>query len=157
MLGFFRKRRAREKAARVGNCAERAGVLFDGGYNCAQAVLQATTGRSDPELLAMAEAFGSGIGESGCLCGAVTGGVMALALQGKGARNGDLVAAFRKEFRTTCCRGLSKDYHWLSREHLTNCRRLTVGAAAMVEKLLDQEPRRPLASARNTPKRPAQP
>jgi C_GCAxxG_C_C family probable redox protein len=120
------------------NCAEKAGLLFDGGYNCAQAVLQATTGRSDPEMLAMAKAFGGGIGESGCLCGAVTGGVMALGLLGAGERNGALVAAFRQEFRTTCCRGLSKDYRWMSRAHKANCRKLTVAAAAMVEQLLQR-------------------
>jgi len=136
MLGALRRRRAQQAAAMADNCAEKAGALFDGGYNCAQAVLQATTGRSDPELLAMAEAFGGGIGESGCLCGAVTGGVMALGLMGQGNGNGKLVAAFRKEFRTTCCRGLSKDYRWMSREHLANCRHLTVTAAGMVEELL---------------------
>ena len=86
----------------------------------------------------MADAFGSGIGESGCLCGAVTGGVMALGLMGKGDRNADLIAAFRNEFRTTCCRGLSKDYQWLSREHLANCRRITVATAGMVERLLNK-------------------
>ena len=136
MLQSLRKRRARQAAATQTDCAEKAGVLFDGGYNCAQAVLQATTGRSDPELLAMAEAFGGGIGASGCLCGAVTGGVMALGLSGKGDCGGKLVAVFREEFRTTCCRGLSKDYRWLSREHKANCRHLTMTAAAMVEALL---------------------
>ena len=136
MIGTLRRRRARRNATRHTDCAARAGVLFDGGYNCAQAVLQAATGRDDPELLAMAAAFGSGIGESGCLCGAVSGGVMALGLCGKAERGGELVAAFRAEFRTTCCRALSKDYRWLSREHLGNCRRLTVAAAGMVEKLL---------------------
>jgi len=119
----------------MNGCADRAGALFDGGYNCAQAVLQATTGRDDAELLAMAGAFGGGIGQSGCLCGAVTGGVMALGLLGKGERNGELVDAFRREFRSTCCRALSKDYRWLSREHKANCRRLTVTAAALVEQL----------------------
>jgi C_GCAxxG_C_C family probable redox protein len=137
MIKTFRKRLARKEAAATDGCAEKAGVLFDGGYNCAQAVLQATTGRSDPELLAMAEAFGGGIGESGCLCGAVTGGIMALGLAGHPERGGQLVAGFREQFRTTCCRGLSKDYQWLSREHLANCRRLTVAAAVMVEELLD--------------------
>lgn len=136
MFASLRRRRARQVAVKADNCSAKAGVLFDGGYNCAQAVLQATTGRSDPELLAIAEAFGGGIGKSGCLCGAVTGGVMALGLMGKGERNGELVAAFRREFRTTCCRGLSKDYRWLSREHKANCRKLTVTAAGMVEELL---------------------
>ena len=136
MIGALRRRRARQAAARVDDCAAKAGALYDGGYNCAHAVLQASTGRSDQELLAMAEAFGGGIGTSGCLCGAVTGGVMALGLKGQGARSGELVAAFREEFRTTCCRGLSKDYRWLSREHKANCRRITVATAGMVAKLL---------------------
>ena len=136
MIGALRRRRARQAAARVDDCAAKAGALYDGGYNCTQAVLQASTGRSDPELLAMAEAFGGGIGTSGCLCGAVTGGVMALGLRGQGARSGELVAAFREEFRTTCCRGLSKDYRWLSREHKANCRRITVATVGMVAKLL---------------------
>jgi C_GCAxxG_C_C family probable redox protein len=136
MIGAMRRRRARKLAAAANGCAEKAAALFDGGYNCAQAVLQATTGRSDPELLAMAAAFGGGIGASGCLCGAVTGGVMALSLSGQAERGGQLVATFREEFRTTCCRGLSKDYRWLSSEHKANCRRITVAAAGMVEKLL---------------------
>jgi hypothetical protein len=85
----------------------------------------------------MAEAFGGGIGKSGCLCGAVAGGVMALGLSGHPERSGKLVAAFRDEFLTTCCRGLSKDYRWLSDEHLANCRRITVATAGMVAKLLE--------------------
>jgi len=91
MIGALRRRRARQAAARVDDCAAKAGALYDGGYNCAQAVLQASTGRSDPELLAMAEAFGGGIGASGCLCGAVTGGVMALGLKGQGTRSGEVI------------------------------------------------------------------
>ena len=135
MFRELRRRRAMRRAEPLENSADRAGTLFDGGYNCAQAVLQATTRRNDAELLAMADAFGGGIGESGCLCGAVTGGVMALALLGDGGRNGELVQTFRREFGTTCCRGLSKPYRWLSPEHKANCRRLTVRAAELVEAL----------------------
>ena len=137
MLAALRRRRAQKAAAGCDDCAAKAGLLYDGGYNCAQAVLQATTGRSDPELLAMAKAFGGGIGKSGCLCGAVTGGVMALGLSGRPELGGKLVAAFRGEFHTTCCRALSKDYRWLSREHKAHCRQLTVAAAGMVAKLLN--------------------
>lgn len=135
MFGRLRRQAVTARAAQLESCADQAGILFDGGYNCAQAVLQATTGRNDSELLAMAEAFGGGIGRSGCLCGAVTGGVMALGLLGRGKRNAELVEAFRREFKTTCCRSLSKDYQWLSREHKANCRRLTMTAAALVEQL----------------------
>lgn len=136
MIGVLRRHRAQQMAVKMADCGEQAGVLYDGGYNCAQAVLQATTGRNDPELLAMAKAFGGGIGKSGCLCGAVSGGVMALGLSGKAELGGKLVEAFRGEFRSTCCRALSKDYQWLSREHKANCRKLTVTAAGMVDRLL---------------------
>jgi len=111
MIAALRKRRARQAAAAAENCAEKAGPCLTA-VTTAPGVLQATTGRTDPELVKMAEAFGSGIGASGCLCGAVTGGVMALGLNGQGERGGELVAAFRKEFRTTVAAG---------------CRRITSG------------------------------
>ncbi|PLX96758.1 MAG: hypothetical protein C0621_01445 [Desulfuromonas sp.] len=120
--------------------SERAGRLFDAGYNCTQSVLQATSGIDDPAMMEMADAFGGGIGNSRCLCGAVTGGVMALGLRGKGKESGKLVAAFKERNRTTCCKGLSAPYTWNSKEHLANCRRLTVEAAAMTIELLGEEP-----------------
>lgn len=121
---------------RAESAAEKAGRLFDAGLNCTQAVLQATTAIDDPRLLAMAEGFGGGVGNSKCLCGAVTGGVMALGLKGAGKRAGKLVAAFQERNRVTCCQGLSAPFQWLSREHLVNCRRLTMETAAEVERLL---------------------
>ena len=114
---------------------EVAGRLYDEGLNCAQAVLQATTGRDDTELLTMAKAFGGGIGGAKCLCGAVAGGVMALGLKGKGRRSGKLVKAFRKQHRITCCAGLTAQYSWKSHEHLASCRRLTVATAELVVEL----------------------
>lgn len=114
----------------------RAGRYFASGMNCAQAVLKATTGRNDPELMTMAEAFGGGIAGSKCLCGAVTGGVMALALKGKGKKADDLVREFKESFRVTCCSVLSRPYEWKSRDHLANCRRITEETARMVERML---------------------
>lgn len=116
--------------------AERAGRLFDAGLNCTQAVLQATTGTEDQRLLEMAATFGGGVGGSKCLCGVVSGGVMALGLNGRGEKAGELVAAFRKRNRVTCCQGLSASFRWLSREHRANCRRLTTETAADVDRLL---------------------
>jgi C_GCAxxG_C_C family probable redox protein len=118
------------------NAREDAGRLFAGGQNCAQAVFEATTGRNDPEILKMAEAFGGGIGGSKCLCGAVTGGVMALSLCGKGAKANELVLAFREKFGMTCCSALSRPYKWKSREHLANCRIITEETAQLVANLL---------------------
>lgn len=118
--------------------AELAGELFDRGLSCTQAVLQAITGNTNPEVLAMTAGFSCGIGKSGCLCGAVSGGVMALGLKGHGKLSGQLMAAFKEAFQTTCCRGLSKDYSWMSAEHQANCRKITVEATAIIEEMLQQ-------------------
>ncbi|WP_197463681.1 C-GCAxxG-C-C family protein [Desulfuromonas sp. DDH964] len=104
--------------------------------NCALAVLQATTGNENPQLMEIAGAFGAGIGGSKCLCGAVSGGVMALGLRGQRKRAGELVAAFKARNRITCCKGLSAGYAWMSREHRQNCRRMTMETAEIVDRLL---------------------
>ncbi len=120
------------------NPSQQAGELFASGLNCCQAVFQATTGRNDDEIMLMAKAFGGGIGERKCLCGAVTGGVMALGICGKGKRSGELVDRFREEQGATCCAALSRDYKWKSRAHLKNCRRITEETAAVVAELLEK-------------------
>lgn len=134
LLKRFIYRRAR--AVQGGTAGERAGRLFDGGLNCAQAVLKATSGDIDESLLEMSGAFGGGIGGSKCLCGAVSGGVMALGLAGKGRLSGRLVANFKARNKVTCCKALSAPYRWKSPEHLSNCRRMTVETADDVAQLL---------------------
>lgn len=119
--------------------AEIAGRLFDQGYSCTRAVLQATGGSSNPELLAATAGFSCGIGKSGCLCGAISGGVMALGLNWRADRCAALMAAFKEAFQTTCCRSLSKNYARGSVEHLANCRRITVTTAGLVEQLLRED------------------
>lgn len=130
ILGF-RKRKMEDQTA-----GERAGELFASGLNCAQAVLQATTGIDDPRMMEMAEAFGGGVGGSKCLCGAISGGVMALGWSGKGSKAGELVSEFKKRHRVTCCVALTRSYEWKSREHLSNCRKITEETAEIVERWL---------------------
>jgi C_GCAxxG_C_C family probable redox protein len=132
ILGF-KKRKEEDQAA-----AQRAGELFAAGRNCAQAVLQANTGIDDPRMLEMAKAFGGGVGNSKCLCGAVSGGVMALGWSGKGGKAGELVSEFKKQHRVTCCVALTRSYQWKSREHLSNCRKITEETAEIVERLLKE-------------------
>jgi len=138
MLARILKIGKRREDAGPETAAERAGELFATGLNCAQAVLQATTGVDDPGMMGMAEAFGGGVGGSKCLCGAVSGGVMALGLKGKGNKAGRLVEAFKERHRVTCCVALSRPYKWKSREHLANCRRITEETAEMVARLLEE-------------------
>lgn len=113
-----------------------AGRLFTRGLNCAQAVLQATTGRNDKDIMKMAKAFGGGISDRKCLCGAITGGLMALGLNGKGKKSGELIDRFRHDQGATCCIALSRGFKWKSKEHRDNCRRITEETAKTVSDLL---------------------
>lgn len=58
--------------------------LFRGGFFCSEAVMSSIRSNFEldiPEIfIAMASGFPVGIGRSKCLCGAVSGGVMALRL-----------------------------------------------------------------------------
>ena len=116
--------------------SQKAGKLFAKGLNCTQAVLQATTGRKDKDIMKMAKAFGGGISGRKCLCGAITGGLMALGLNGKSKKSGELIDRFRRDQGATCCVALSRGLKWKSKEHLNNCRRITEETAKTVSKLL---------------------
>lgn len=122
---------------KISGAEELAGEFFDRGNSCTRSVLLAT-GHASEELLAAAAGFGGGIGKSGCLCGAISGGVMALGLHGHGSRSAELVTAFKERFKTTCCRGLSKGFTWMSAEHRANCRTITTTTTGIVEQLLQQ-------------------
>lgn len=56
--------------------------LFDSGYNCAEAVLLAVNNdlKNPGCFPRIATGFGGGIARNGLLCGALTGGIMALGL-----------------------------------------------------------------------------
>ncbi len=95
---------------------------FLSGYNCAQSILYAF----GPDLaldgetaLRIATGFGGGMGGSGEVCGAVTGGILALGLKyGRGGqqeksvaqhayqKTGELMAAFERVHGSCVCRTL---------------------------------------------------
>ena len=62
---------------------------------------------------------------------------MALGLQGKGAQSAEVVLGFRQRNRTTCCKALSASNLWLSKDHISNCRRLTVETAEHIARILN--------------------
>ena len=67
--------------------SEIAGTLFDQNFNCAQSVFASFAsqlGMEERRMLKMASPFGGGVARRGHICGAVTGGLMALGL-GRGA------------------------------------------------------------------------
>ena len=95
---------------------------FVSGYNCAQAILYAygpELGLDGETALKVATGLGGGMGGRGEICGAVTGGILALGLKyGRGGqeeksvaqlayqKTGELMAAFERVHGTCTCRVL---------------------------------------------------
>ena len=106
----------------MGKVEEMAVSTFREGFNCAQAVLTAFSGRfglSREQALRLSAGFNGGMGRMGLTCGAVTGAFMALGLKAGATRADDsqaklktqeLVRTFSKRFcerhRALSCREL---------------------------------------------------
>ena len=73
-----------KKEVSVAKIAKDAEDLFRGGFFCSEAVVSSIRSNFEmdvpEEVIAMASGFPIGIGRSKCLCGAVSGGVMAIGL-----------------------------------------------------------------------------
>jgi C_GCAxxG_C_C family probable redox protein len=105
----------------------------------------------DRSITRLASGFPIGIGKSGCVCGAISGGVMALGMAyGRdhgNAMNGKMlpIAAelhdhIKKLYRSTCCRVITKDLVFDSPERKAHCVKITGEVAAWVtDKFLDDE------------------
>jgi C_GCAxxG_C_C family probable redox protein len=115
---------------------------------CSEAVLVAINkefvgGLSDDMAIRLASALPVGLGNSGCLCGALSGATLAVGLfLGRSTPGGPdelraLNAAnlvhdrFKDTFGATCCRSLTKRVKDNKLEHLEQCGRLTGEAAAI--------------------------
>ena len=125
---------------------------------CAEAVfcvLNRGFGGGLPDALAvrLSSGFPEGLGNSGCLCGALSGAVMALGLflgrSGPGLGHGrpvkTAVAALQREFKSvyksSCCRILTSKLTYGSREHMRQCARISGEAAGIAARiLLDARP-----------------
>ena len=90
---------------------EAEGLYRSGKYHCAEAVVESVRRHFSPEtpeaVLATVSGFGGGSG-SGCLCGAVSGGTVALGLVLKDKKvvshlTRELHAWFKEKYGVTCC------------------------------------------------------
>ncbi len=124
----------------------RAEKYFNDGYNCAQAVamsnIEVFNGRTEG-IIQLAAGFGHGM-NSGCACGAISGGVLAIGflLSGPGIKGFDrtitevtaeLHRRFIDEFGLTCCKGLRKKFSPLKN---ARCKKITGNTAAITLELL---------------------
>lgn len=131
--------------------------LFRGGFYCSEAVvscIRSNFGLDLPEeIIAMASSFPIGIGRSKCLCGAVSGGAMALGIffgrtkQGdpKVEKNLEVAKELHDYFKEAngknalCCRILTKEFDMGQGEHKEQCIKLTGIVAEKVAQIIVRE------------------
>jgi|WetSurMetagenome_2_1015567.scaffolds.fasta_scaffold53053_2 C_GCAxxG_C_C family probable redox protein len=150
--------------------AQRAVDRFAEGFSCSQAVLAAFApdlGVAEPVALRLASTFGGGVARRGHLCGAVSGGLMALGLACGHADNSDtsksatcalvggFIERFEAEHGSLMCRTLTG--HALdtpeglegakaSGVFKTICPGLVATAARLVADVIAERPKRDDAS-----------
>lgn len=103
------------------------------------------------DVVKMASAFPIGLGKSGCLCGAVSGGSMALGMA-YGRKHGEpmnekmfpvsaeLHNHIKELYGSTCCRVLVKNYEFASPERKAHCVKITGEVVAWIaKKFLEDE------------------
>ncbi|ADL13777.1 C-GCAxxG-C-C family protein [Acetohalobium arabaticum] len=120
-----------------------------GDFFCSESVLttinELVGEEMPPEMVKLASGFPVGIGKSKCLCGAISGGVMALGLKYGRTEPGapmpeecfpasaDLHDYIKEEYGSTCCRVLTKDFaEFDSPERAEHCIQITGEVAAWV-------------------------
>ena len=140
--------------SKIGKDAEN---LFRGGFFCSEALMSSIRSNFEldvpEEVIAMASGFPIGIGRSKCLCGAVSGGVMALGLffgrtvQGDPKVEKNLAVAkelhdYFKEAsgkNSLCCRVLTRGFDMSKGEHKEQCIAFTGMAARKVAEIIIRE------------------
>ena len=142
------------KNERIETVRKQAEGYFDRGeFFCSEAVVHTINELLgwpfQEDIVKLASAFPIGLGKSGCLCGAVSGGAIALGMV-YGRKHGEpmnekmfpITAALhdhiKEVYKSTCCRVLVKGYDFVSPERKTHCVQITGEVAAWVaEKLLE--------------------
>jgi len=129
------------------------GSYFKEGYNCAEAIFKAfreyLAPEMDPEMIRLVTGFGGGLGQAGCVCGALAASVVALnMLKGRTTNEGDRLEAyqcaqefhdkFALHFGGTCCRALNSS-PFDSKEHLTTCLKITGNTGKLLMEYLQEK------------------
>lgn len=142
----------------IGQIKSRAGNLYlTRQMLCTEAVVVTLNkalngGLSDSQAVCVAAPFSIALGESGCICGALSGAVLASGLfigspqshsnrkhMRKSARQ--LHDQFKAANGSTCCRVLSRSLRHDRKAHFQQCARVTAEAAGMAARvILHQRP-----------------
>jgi len=128
-----------------------------GGFSCSESVMSTIIDcfelQIPKEVIALTSGFSGGIGKSGCTCGALAGGVMALGIFFGRSEEGDpkvkknheltneLYQAFytRTEKDAVCCRVLTKGFDMEVGEHKNHCSKYVGFIARKVAEIIIRE------------------
>lgn len=127
----------------------------NGDFYCSEAIVKTIKDEFElqlpDEVIAMASGFPVGIGGSGCTCGAISGGVMALGLffgrtaakdnkvDKAMALSKELHETFRHKHKSLCCRKLTYKMELGSTEHMNQCIAFTGEVAEETAKIIARE------------------
>ncbi|CBZ02628.1 hypothetical protein H04402_00817 [Clostridium botulinum H04402 065] len=124
----------------------------NGDFYCSEAVVKTIRDEFKIEVsddaIAMASGFPVGMGGSGCTCGAIVGGIMALGMVfGRKEAKDPIVEKsmelskklhddFKKQHKSLCCRFLTKGMQLGSKEHMDQCIAFTGEVAERVARII---------------------
>lgn len=146
-----------KKEVSVKKISQDAEDLFREGFFCSEALISSIRSNFEldvpEEIISMASGFPVGIGRSKCLCGAVSGGVMALGLffgrtkQGdsKVEKNLEVAKELHDWFKEAngknalCCRILTKGFDMSAGAHKEQCIHFTGMVAGKVAEIIVRE------------------
>lgn len=127
----------------------------NGDFYCSEAIIKTIRDEFElqlpDEIIAMASGFPVGMGGSGCTCGAISGGIMALGLffgrtQAKDdkvdkamALSKELHDNFKHKHKSLCCRVLTRNMTLGSPEHMNQCIFFTGEVAEETAKIIARE------------------
>ncbi|RZN61907.1 C-GCAxxG-C-C family protein [Methanonatronarchaeum sp. AMET6-2] len=163
--GISKKIDTSKKQQLIEKAEEKARKKYMKGYNCAESVFETTIEILEEEtgqrtglpnnVVKIATGFGEGVGKYGSMCGALSGGTMALSiLHGfkspsmatKRERVGDkgvykvfnqLPASFEEEFGSTICYELTREFNEIyNKAHIMKCQEITSKTAGMVIEII---------------------
>ncbi|MDW7650467.1 MAG: C-GCAxxG-C-C family (seleno)protein [Bacillota bacterium] len=130
-------------------------LFIKGDFFCSEAIIASVKNNFNinmpDEMIAMASGFPVGIGRSKCVCGAVSGGVMALGYFFGRTQGGDpkvqktlalaheLQQSFQDNHQHLCCRILTKGMDMDAGEHKNQCVSFTGEIAGKVATIIVRE------------------
>lgn len=127
----------------------------EGDFYCSEAIVKTIIDSFEAdvsnEIVKVASGFPIGIGGSGCTCGAISGGIIAIGIFfGRKDPKDNIVSKtmslsselhdiFKKSHKSTCCRVLTKGMSLGSPDHMEQCIYLTGEVAYEAAKIIARE------------------